>query len=132
MPRADVVEMFTRLRELNPHPKTEPSTARRSNCWWPWRCPPQATDVGANSATRRLFPVANTPAKILALGEDASAVHRHHRAVQRQGEERDRHLRRFCCRSTAAKGGATAKRCAAARCGPQDRQWCSTPPSASR
>ena len=30
----------------------------------------QATDVGVNKATRRLFPVANTPAKILALGED--------------------------------------------------------------
>jgi endonuclease-3 len=28
----------------------------------------QATDVGVNKATRRLFPVANTPAKILALG----------------------------------------------------------------
>ena len=30
----------------------------------------QATDAGVNKATRRLFPVANTPAKILALGED--------------------------------------------------------------
>src|SRR5699024_7781763 len=30
----------------------------------------QATDVGVNKATRRLFPVANTPATILALGED--------------------------------------------------------------
>jgi endonuclease-3 len=30
----------------------------------------QATDVGVNKATRRLFPVANTPAKILALGLD--------------------------------------------------------------
>jgi endonuclease-3 len=30
----------------------------------------QATDVGVNKATRRLFPVANTPAAILALGED--------------------------------------------------------------
>ena len=30
----------------------------------------QATDVGVNKATRRLFPVANTPATLLALGED--------------------------------------------------------------
>ena len=30
----------------------------------------QATDVGVNKATRRLFPVANTPAAIAALGED--------------------------------------------------------------
>ncbi|MCW0461842.1 Endonuclease III [Xanthomonas sacchari] len=30
----------------------------------------QATDVGVNKATRRLYPVANTPAAILALGED--------------------------------------------------------------
>ena len=33
----------------------------------------QATDVGVNKATRRLYPVANTPAKILALGEDGLA-----------------------------------------------------------
>ena len=31
----------------------------------------QATDVGVNKATRKLYPVANTPAAILALGEDA-------------------------------------------------------------
>ena len=30
----------------------------------------QATDVGVNKATRRLYPVANTPQKILALGVD--------------------------------------------------------------
>ena len=30
----------------------------------------QATDAGVNKATRKLYPVANTPAAILALGED--------------------------------------------------------------
>ena len=35
----------------------------------------QATDVGVNKATRRLFPVANTPAKILALGLERLTEH---------------------------------------------------------
>jgi endonuclease-3 len=35
----------------------------------------QATDVGVNKATRRLWPVANTPAKILALGEEGLKRH---------------------------------------------------------
>ena len=35
----------------------------------------QATDVGVNKATRRLFPVAHTPAQILALGQDGLESH---------------------------------------------------------
>ena len=70
MPRADVVEMFTRLRELNPHPKTELEYSSPFELLVAVALSAQATDVGVNKATRRLFPVANTPAKILALGED--------------------------------------------------------------
>jgi endonuclease-3 len=70
MPRADVVEMFTRLRELNPHPKTELEYSSPFELLVAVALSAQATDVGVNKATRRLFPVANTPAKILALGEE--------------------------------------------------------------
>ena len=35
----------------------------------------QATDVGVNKATRRLFPIANSPAKVRALGLDALTEH---------------------------------------------------------
>ncbi len=70
MPRADVVEMFARLRELNPHPKTELEYSSPFELLVAVALSAQATDVGVNKATRRLFPVANTPAEIFALGED--------------------------------------------------------------
>lgn len=70
MPRADVVEMFTRLRELNPHPKTELEYSTPFELLVAVALSAQATDVGVNKATRRLFPVANTPQAILDLGEE--------------------------------------------------------------
>ncbi len=70
MPKADVVEMFTRLRELNPHPKTELEYSSPFELLVAVALSAQATDVGVNKATRKLFPVANTPQAMLALGED--------------------------------------------------------------
>jgi len=66
--KADIVEMFTRLRELNPHPKTELEYTTPFELLAAVALSAQATDVGVNKATRRLFPVANTPQKILKLG----------------------------------------------------------------
>ena len=63
-------EFFSRLRELNPAPKTELEYATPFELLVAVVLSAQATDVGVNKATRRLFPVANTPAAILALGED--------------------------------------------------------------
>lgn len=68
MKKADVVEMFTRLRELNPHPKTELEYTTPFELLAAVALSAQATDVGVNKATRKLFPVANTPQKILKLG----------------------------------------------------------------
>lgn len=70
MPKADVVEMFTRLRELNPYPKTELEYTSPFELLVAVALSAQATDVGVNKATRKLFPVANTPQAILALGEE--------------------------------------------------------------
>ncbi len=70
MPKADVVEMFTRLRELNPYPKTELEYSSPFELLVAVALSAQATDVGVNKATRKLFPVANTPQAILALGEE--------------------------------------------------------------
>ncbi|MFX1723218.1 MULTISPECIES: endonuclease III [Stenotrophomonas] len=70
MPKADVIEMFTRLRELNPHPKTELEYSTPFELLVAVTLSAQATDVGVNKATRKLFPIANTPQAILALGED--------------------------------------------------------------
>ncbi|MCL7714261.1 endonuclease III [Stenotrophomonas mori] len=69
MGREAVREMFTRLRELNPHPTTELEFSSPFELLVAVTLSAQATDVGVNKATRRLFPVANTAAGILALGE---------------------------------------------------------------
>jgi len=70
MPKADVIEMFTRLRELNPHPRTELEYSSPFELLVAVTLSAQATDVGVNKATRKLFPVANTPQAILDLGEE--------------------------------------------------------------
>ena len=63
-------ELFARLKELNPKPTTELEYATPFELLVAVTLSAQATDVGVNKATRKLFPVANTPAAILALGED--------------------------------------------------------------
>jgi endonuclease-3 len=68
--RAQIVELFSRLRELNPKPTTELDHASPFELLVAVTLSAQATDVGVNKATRKLFPVASTPAAILALGED--------------------------------------------------------------
>ncbi len=70
MTRAEIVEMFSRLRELNPHPTTELEYSTPFELLVAVILSAQATDVGVNKATRKLYPVANTPQAILDLGED--------------------------------------------------------------
>jgi endonuclease III len=71
MKRENVIELFTRLRELNPKPTTELDYSSPFELLIAVILSAQATDVGVNKATRRLFPIANTPQAILDLGEDA-------------------------------------------------------------
>lgn len=68
--KAEVQELFSRLRELNPKPTTELEYKTPFELLVAVTLSAQATDVGVNKATRRLFPVANTAEKILALGEE--------------------------------------------------------------
>ena len=63
-------EIFARLRENNPTPTTELEYASPFELLIAVMLSAQATDVSVNKATRKLFPVANTPAAILALGVD--------------------------------------------------------------
>jgi endonuclease-3 len=70
MPAADRAEFFRRLAELNPKPTTELDYTTPFELLVAVILSAQATDVGVNKATRRLYPVANTPAAILALGEE--------------------------------------------------------------
>jgi endonuclease-3 len=63
-------EVFRRLREADPKPTTELEYASPFQLLIAVILSAQATDVGVNKATRRLFPLAGTPAAILALGEE--------------------------------------------------------------
>ena len=63
-------EIFTRLRDANPNPETELEYSTPFELLLAVALSAQATDVSVNKATRRLFPVANTPQAILDLGED--------------------------------------------------------------
>lgn len=61
-------EMFKRWREANPHPTTELQFSTPFELLIAVLLSAQATDVGVNKATAKLFPVANTPQAMLDLG----------------------------------------------------------------
>ena len=63
-------ELYSRLRAANPAPTTELEYNTPFELLVAVVLSAQATDKGVNRATARLFPVARTPAAILALGED--------------------------------------------------------------
>ena len=63
-------EIFERLRALNPHPTTELEYSTPFELLVAVILSAQATDKSVNVATRKLFPVANTPRAILDLGVD--------------------------------------------------------------
>jgi len=62
--------MFRRLAEAEPAPTTELHYADPFQLLVAVILSAQATDVGVNKATAKLFPIAGTPQAILALGED--------------------------------------------------------------
>ena len=61
-------QIFERLRDATPLPETELSYDSPFELLIAVILSAQATDVSVNLATRKLYPVANTPAKVLALG----------------------------------------------------------------
>jgi endonuclease-3 len=68
-------QMFERLRARNPHPTTELEYGDPFQLLIAVILSAQATDRSVNLATRKLFPVAGTPAAILALGEAGLSQH---------------------------------------------------------
>ena len=70
MKTADIEPFFATLKAANPEPETELEYSSVFELLAAVLLSAQATDVGVNKATRRLFAVANTPAKVLALGLD--------------------------------------------------------------
>ena len=84
---------FSRLRAANPHPQTELNYASVFELLAAVLLSAQATDVGVNKATARLFVVANTPQKIINLG--LAGLERH---IQTIGlfRSKARHLMQTC------------------------------------
>jgi len=70
MTPTQIEDFFATLQAANPQPVTELEYTSVFELLTAVLLSAQATDVGVNKATRRLFPVANTPQKILALGLD--------------------------------------------------------------
>ena len=67
---AEVTKAFSRFHRANPEPKGELEHINPYTLLVAVVLSAQATDVGVNKATRNLFPLADTPQKMLDLGED--------------------------------------------------------------
>jgi len=70
-----IVEVFRRFQELEPEPKGELDHTNAYTLLVAVALSAQATDIGVNKATRELFKIADTPEKMLALGEAGLIEH---------------------------------------------------------
>ena len=70
MKKTDVIDFFTRLQAQNPEPKGELLYRNPYTLLIAVVLSAQATDKGVNKATPALFDAADTPEKMVALGED--------------------------------------------------------------
>ena len=75
MKKADIAPFFEVLRAANPQPQTELEFTNVFELLAAVLLSAQATDVSVNKATRRLFAVAHSPQKILAMGLPALTEH---------------------------------------------------------
>jgi endonuclease-3 len=75
MKKADIFEFYRRLAEDNPSPETELAYGNDYQLLVAVVLSAQATDVGVNKATRRLFEDVKTPAQMVALGEEGLKQH---------------------------------------------------------
>jgi endonuclease-3 len=75
MNKADVVEFFSRLAADNPHPETELESGNPYQLLVAVVLSAQATDVGVNKATRKLFEQVHTPEQMVQLGEEKLKEH---------------------------------------------------------
>ena len=75
MKKADIFEFYRRLAEGDPAPETELQWTNPYTLLVAVALSAQATDVGVNKATRRLFEEVDTPTKMLELGEAGLKEH---------------------------------------------------------
>lgn len=95
--------IFLRLQAANPQPSTELEYRTPFELLVAVLLSAQATDISVNAATRQLFPVANTPQALLALGEEKLREY-----IQRIGlyQTKARHLMQTCRLLVERHGGA--------------------------
>jgi len=96
------IELFGRLAAANPSPTTELAYTTPFELLAAVLLSAQATDRSVNAATRRLFPVANTPQAILALGVDGLEPYLRTIGLYRS---KARHLVEACRLLVAEHGG---------------------------
>ena len=102
MKTAHIEPFFATLKAANPQPNTELAYTSVFELLAAVLLSAQATDVGVNKATRRLFPVAGTPQKILALGLEGLEGHIKTIGLYRS---KARHLMETCRILVAQHGG---------------------------
>ncbi len=69
MPPENIISLFAKLAEIDPAPRTELAFHNHFTLLVAVVLSAQATDIGVNKATKSLFKLADTPEKMLALGE---------------------------------------------------------------
>ena len=75
LPYNTIKQIFARFQEAEPEPKGELEHTNAYTLTVAVALSAQATDKGVNKATRELFKIADTPEKMLALGEDGLIAH---------------------------------------------------------
>ena len=75
MKKVDIFEFFRRLAEANPAPETELEFGNHYQLLVAVVLSAQATDVGVNKATRKLFTAVKTPQNMIELGEEGLKEH---------------------------------------------------------
>ncbi len=66
----EIIEVFSRFRKLDPSPKTELIFTNAYTCLVSVALSAQTTDKAVNKATEALYKIADTPEKMIALGEE--------------------------------------------------------------
>ena len=93
---------FAQLKANNPNPETELEYSSPFELLVAVLLSAQATDISVNKGTRQLFKIANTPAALLALGEDGVRPFIEHIGLFRT---KGKHLQETCCLLLERHGG---------------------------
>jgi endonuclease-3 len=101
------IAFFQELKANNPKPSTELEYSSPFELLTAVLLSAQATDISVNKGTRRLFPIANTPAALLALGEAGVRPYIQHIGLYKT---KGRHLQETCRILMKQHGGEVPKK----------------------